>query len=481
MARRVLSGVLVLLVAAVVCGVVSANKGATQTKFTSWLSQHKVAIPNVKFVDFVETGPGAMANADIAADSTIVRVPKSLFLSSGLLSNKTNPELAEAVESIRGLTPQYKLALILLNEAAKGEKSFWAPYIATFPAEYDTSIYFSEEQLEELKGSNLLPLTLARKQQLQQNYDEVFPFLLEKFAKVFSPKAAYSLEKFTWAISTVWKYSFYLKDGEDTVSVLVPLLDRFNHGSVETQFKLAGGDGGDADASSAAEDAVLEVSTKTAFRKGEQVFVSRGPKSNLELVLDYGYALEKNPNDNVALNVRMTGEDKLSKIKSTLLGIAGLEVNATYLLFDSLLSDELLKGLRIQLLRDNELEKFERVTSGKPVSLANELRVHRAILAACNNMLNGYSASLDDDETLLKTSLPIRERSAIVLRRNEKKVIQSVMIEVSKRWRDILLDGFPETDDEIKAVEEAKQQEQLEKTGDQQKQQSQTREIKTEL
>jgi histone-lysine N-methyltransferase SETD3 len=307
-------------------------------------------------------------------------------------------------------------------------------------------MYFEEEEMAELKGSNLVALTEARIAQLRANYEEIFPFFFEKYPTVFDTKT-FSLENFMWAISTVWKRSFFIREpGDVTAAVLIPLLDRFNHGPVETHFKLD------------EKDDAIEVTTKTAFKKGEQVFVSRGPKSNLELLLDFGYVLDENPNDNVALNVRMTGEDKLARVKVALLQLAGLEANATYLLYDSLISQELMKALRIQLLRDSELNSYDRATEGKTVSLGNELRVLRAILAACNNMLQQYGTSIEEDETLLKTKLPLRQRSAVVLRRNEKKVIQSIMLEVSKKWRDILLEGFAENDKEDKELQEVREQ-----------------------
>jgi hypothetical protein len=59
-------------------------------------------------------------------------------------------------------------------------------------------------------------------------------------------------------------------------------------------------------------------------------------------------------------------------------------------------------------------------------------------------MLEGYGESLEEDETMLKTSLSTRVRSAVLLRKREKEVIQSIMLAVSKRWRDILIEGFPE-------------------------------------
>lgn len=48
--------------------------------------------------------------------------------------------------------PNVALALHLLNELYDSN-SFWAPYLKALPSSYDTVMYFTAEDLKELKGS----------------------------------------------------------------------------------------------------------------------------------------------------------------------------------------------------------------------------------------------------------------------------------------------------------------------------------------
>eukprot|EP01028_Stygiella_incarcerata_P013142 TRINITY_DN81557_c0_g1_i1.p1 TRINITY_DN81557_c0_g1~~TRINITY_DN81557_c0_g1_i1.p1 ORF type:complete len:480 (+),score=150.05 TRINITY_DN81557_c0_g1_i1:137-1441(+) len=415
----------ILVVAALLVAAVVAKP--PDAAFEKWLRDNGAEMANVKFVEFTDTGLGAMAKNDMSEGEMLALIPKKLFLTSSRM-NATG--MAEVMDVVTGLNAQYQLALVLLHEDAD-QNSFWRPYLDNLPRKLDTAVYFTEEELEMLRGSNLMAVARSRNEQVKRNYEEVFPFLFEEFSALF-PKEVYTLENFKWALSTVWKRSFYVKEGEQTVSALIPGLDLFNHGPVETSFKL------DDDAGN------IVASTVTPVKKGNQVYLSRGPKSNFELLLEYGYVLDENKSDNVALNVRMTGVDRLARLKASMLEIAGLPVNGTYLLFEEHISEELLTALRIQLLREEDMNLFGKALDKKPVSLPNELRVLRAILAACNNMLEGYGESLEEDETMLKTSLSPRVRSAVLLRKREKEVIQSIMLSVSKRWRDILIEGFPE-------------------------------------
>lgn len=49
------------------------------------------------------------------------------------------------------------LYLFLVHERfVKGENSFWSPYLELLPTQFETSIFFTDEELSELKGTNLL-------------------------------------------------------------------------------------------------------------------------------------------------------------------------------------------------------------------------------------------------------------------------------------------------------------------------------------
>ena len=48
--------------------------------------------------------------------------------------------------------PNVALALHVLNELYDSN-SFWSPYLSALPRSYDTVMYFTPKEMEELKGS----------------------------------------------------------------------------------------------------------------------------------------------------------------------------------------------------------------------------------------------------------------------------------------------------------------------------------------
>ena len=45
------------------------------------------------------------------------------------------------------------LSMFTLSEKLKGSESFWGPYLDILPNSYTTALYFSEQDMECLKGS----------------------------------------------------------------------------------------------------------------------------------------------------------------------------------------------------------------------------------------------------------------------------------------------------------------------------------------
>ena len=53
-----------------------------------------------------------------------------------------------------------------------------------------------------------------------------------------------------------------------------------------------------------------------AYKKFEQLYISYGQKSNAELLLLYGFALDRNPFNSVALSVGVSSDDPLYEAKA---------------------------------------------------------------------------------------------------------------------------------------------------------------------
>jgi histone-lysine N-methyltransferase SETD3 len=114
------------------------------------------------------------------------------------------------------------LASYLLQEKAKGEASYWAPYLVTLPQQFkNMPIFFPPEDLAWLKGSMCIEKILERQDSLHLEYDNVCAAVPE-FAK-------FSYDEFVWARLVVITRIFGLTIKGDKTDGLVPMADMLNH------------------------------------------------------------------------------------------------------------------------------------------------------------------------------------------------------------------------------------------------------------
>lgn len=72
-----------------------------------------------------------------------------------------------------------------------------------------------------------------------------------------------------------------------------------------------------------------------------------------------------------------------------------------YLRYESIPSD-LLRALRVQLLKPSELDFYGKIFEGKRVSLENELDVLRQLVAACDTLLKQYPQTAIEDQKVIQ-------------------------------------------------------------------------------
>lgn len=100
----------------------------------------------------VSPAGGLVAARPVPKGEQLYSIPEAAWMSTkAVAASPIGPEVA-------GLQPWLQLALFLLHERAKGGASEWAAYIAALPAAPDTPVLWSEGELAELQGSQLLGL-----------------------------------------------------------------------------------------------------------------------------------------------------------------------------------------------------------------------------------------------------------------------------------------------------------------------------------
>jgi len=159
----------------------------------------------------------------------------------------------------------------------------------------------------------------------------------------------------------------------------------------------------------------------------------RKPKSNGELLLDYGFVIEGNPNTNFLIESPavelLPKNDQFYDEKIEVLR----DVKATHhIAVDSGedMPDELLGVMRI--ISISSKEDIERVTMAlrkKKISDKNEEKAVSSVVTFLKSLLKRYTTTIKEDEDLLnnKDSLAPNLVSAVVIRKHEKTTLRRLL------------------------------------------------------
>jgi len=129
-----------------------------ERKFRDWFAQRggrTSAALGLHDFGSAEGGRGAIALADVAEDEELAFIPRSLVLTTrtaalpALLGEDGWQKLSEGA----GWTG---LIACMCYEVVRGADGDWAPYLESLPVSFDSLMYWSEDELAELKGSTIL-------------------------------------------------------------------------------------------------------------------------------------------------------------------------------------------------------------------------------------------------------------------------------------------------------------------------------------
>jgi hypothetical protein len=321
--------------------------------------------------------------------------------------------------------------------------SLWSEFLKVQPSRYDNILYFSEEDLSLLEGSNTLQYSRLIRDQFHSDYRILF---VEGLSILFP--AIFSLEKYTlsayqWALSLVWSRAYDLpkanirKDSKPTLRTLIPFGDMFNHDitSLNTHLYNASTD-------------KMEYSffpPPQGWKKGEQIFINYGPFCNAKLLKVYGFSLPDNPYDEVEVWASMDERAPYYHIKQLRLQQLGLSFDRVlpFRLTRKGVPGSLISAMRIQFAEEDELDKYENAVTYAGLSEDNEKLAIHFLLQCFTSMFRAYPTSISQDRILLAaleaklastsfsdSSLPTRlyhQLCAIRTRLGEKEVLSAAI------------------------------------------------------
>ncbi|KAL1138437.1 hypothetical protein AAG570_008501 [Ranatra chinensis] len=135
---------------------------------TSWMENNGAVIKNMRISEFSNYDYGLKAIGDIKENDLLVVVPRKLMLTTEMANNSILGNLIKTDPLLQSM-PNVTLAVFLLIERFN-ETSFWKPYIFMLPRVYQTVMWFTSDELSQLKGSPTFEPALKQCRNIARQY-----------------------------------------------------------------------------------------------------------------------------------------------------------------------------------------------------------------------------------------------------------------------------------------------------------------------
>ncbi|KAF2128339.1 SET domain-containing protein [Dothidotthia symphoricarpi CBS 119687] len=400
-------------------------------KFLAWLQQSGAEIsPKIKLEDLrhAQAGRGVIATQDIAEHEVLFRIPRSAILSveNSVLSN----EIPAATFEMLG--PWLSLILVMLYEYLNGDVSNWAPYFSVLPSEFNTLMFWSDDELAELQASAVVH-KIGKESANEMFLEQLLP-VIKEFAETFfagDERAKQRAEEMRdernvklmhQMGSLIMAYAFdvepavtkkdvdeegFAEEDEDEAlpKGMVPLADMLNADADRNNARLF------------YEAQYLDMKALKPIRAGEEIFNDYGPLPRSDLLRRYGYITDNYtqydvaeiPMDlvtDLATTAGILSESRLEYLDEHEILDSGYDITASspFTLQESL-SPELIILVETLLLSDEEFDRLKgKGKLPKPERMTSKGTefVHKIV----QTRIAQYATTLDEDVHTSKDEVP---------------------------------------------------------------------------
>ncbi|PRP74725.1 hypothetical protein PROFUN_09957 [Planoprotostelium fungivorum] len=366
----------------------------------SWARSGGARFPKLVVRNSKDKGRGVYATENIKLGEEILYVPDRLVIApiNSLLFLQKHIEdtcsFPAGDDSWReGISDLHLMALFLLQQR-NDSLSEYHPYTMSFPDRMDTTIHWTDEELQELQD-----FTLRKKRSLQGFYSDVMERLQGRVPA-----------------SVIWSRSFVVTDNRgEKGGALVPISDMFNYrGEEDVTGEEGTGEGG------------MIVRAKKDIREGEEIYLRYGRRkmTNGQLMMDYGFLLEVPEDDGVMIpSIAPTERNTpLSDQRADIL--SALQLDGDFVYVSSSSHRDILTCTRVH--RMSELDFEGRMDPRRPFE---EERRERSAVRAClshlKRILQRYPKEMGEVESY-------RRSMARQLAREEKERLNEIVENMEK-------------------------------------------------
>ncbi|XP_029543565.1 actin-histidine N-methyltransferase isoform X2 [Oncorhynchus nerka] len=395
----------------------------------AWAQESGASCEGFEIANFAGEGFGLRATKDIKADELFLWIPRKMLMTVESAKNSVLGPLYSQDRILQAMG-NVTLALHLLCERAD-PSSPWLPYIKTLPGDYDTPLYYEEEEVRHLLSTQAIQDILSQYKNTARQYAYFYKVIQTHPTTSKLPlKDAFTYDDYRWAVSSVMTRQNQIptEDGSRVTLALIPLWDMCNHtnGLITTGYNL--------------EDDRCECVALQDYKENDQIYIFYGTRSNAEFVIHNGFFFQENAHDRVKIKLGVSKSERLYAMKAEVLARAGIPSSSIFALHcsDPPISAQLLAFLRVfcmteelkdYLVGEHAINKiFTLGNTEFPVSWDNEIKLWTFLETRAALLLQTYKTSSQDDQCALeKPGLSFHSRVAIQLRLAEKQILEKVV------------------------------------------------------
>ncbi|KAF3083987.1 hypothetical protein TWF102_008791 [Orbilia oligospora] len=407
-----------------------------------WLSHNGAEVhPSIQ-ISRSPSGEQVISSTDnIPASTTLLNIPVSAIITT------TNSSLLERIPSLAEKSQWTILILTIMYEASKPD-SQWRSYFDSLPTEFDTLMYWSQDELKELEGSAVL--NKIGKEEAETMYLEEIKTFVDANGDVFGGVDV-SLEAFHKAGSWIMAFSSDFEkpghtrdedamddddddeyDSLDTDKVLVPFgnLIQIDCNLANCEFLPS-------------EGSVSLVSTRD-ISKGTALYSDPGPVPRSDLLRRVGrYPQSSTQHDVIEIDSTLlisvagknlsdsTRDSRIERLVEEELLEDSYDIEA-----DGGISSEILIVIQAFSVDDETFQSY--ATEEKFPKAKKDARTRDVILEVIQKRREGFATSREEDIAILGNSgeaLGRRNKMAVEVRLGEKEILRK-MEEVVRSWAD---------------------------------------------
>ncbi|XP_034051462.1 actin-histidine N-methyltransferase [Thalassophryne amazonica] len=396
----------------------------------SWAQENGASCDGFTVADFGTEGYGLRASKDVKAEELFLWIPRRMLMTVESAKNSVLGPLYSQ-DRIMQAMGNVTLALHLLCERSN-PTSPWLPYIRSLPQEYDTPLYYQQEEVQLLLGTQAVQDVLSQYKNTVRQYAYFYKLIQTHPAASKLPlKDCFTFDDYRWAVSSVMTRQNQIptEDGNRVMLALIPLWDMCNHtnGLITTGYNL--------------EDDRCECVALQDYKENEQIYIFYGTRSNAEFVIHNGFFFQDNAHDRVKIKLGVSKSERLYAMKAEVLARAGIPASSIFTLHcnEPPISAQMLAFLRVFCMTEEELKDyllgesainkiFTLGNSDFPVSWENEIKLWTFLETRAALLLKTYKTTSEEDRSMLeKPDLSVHSRMAIQLRLAEKQILEKAL------------------------------------------------------